>query len=293
MRCRVRDSPTFVGASGIRSRSAIGRAVRRVTLLVVVCVFWAAGVAAQSTDAVDVQSLTPTGYVTDVANVLDARERAAIESYLEQVDRALGSQFAVVIVPSVQPASIEEFSVKLYERWGVGDRERDQGLLLCVATVDRDVRFETGYGLEGALPDGKLGGIIRSRIVPRFRQGDYAGGILDAMVDAAAEVAESQGVAAPLPGAGSRTPRAVTQRKLPSGLVLVIIFIVLAIAISSSGSGGRRRGGWGGGGGPWYGGGFGGGGFGGFGGFGGGGSGGGFGGFGGGSSGGGGASGSW
>jgi uncharacterized protein len=272
---------------------------RRHARIAFACVSWLVvmvACATGATGAIDIATLTPQGYVTDVAGVLAPGDRTTIESYLADVDAALASQFAVVIVESVEPVSIEEFAVELFEKWGVGDRSRDQGLLLCVATADRAVRFETGYGLEGALPDGKLGGIIRAQIVPRFRAGDYAGGILDALVEAARAVAESQGVAAPVPGGAIAPRRSPEASRVPFLMFLVVALIVFAIVARNAGGGrGGRHGGWGLGGGPWYGGGFGGGGFGGggFGGFGGGGSGGGFGGFGGGSSGGGGASGSW
>jgi uncharacterized protein len=299
MRSRVTERPRVAAApsrrrAGIRRRDLVAAALLAALLATGGCATAIAAPRVQNAVvAVDPAELTPQGYLTDVAGTLVAGDRAHIEAYLEKVEQTLGVQFAVVVVPTVKPASIDEFAVRLFEKWGVGGKAQDEGLLLCVAVEDREVRFETGYGLEGALPDGKLGGIIRAHIVPRFRAGDYAGGILDALVEAARIVAESKGVAAPVPDGvvGRRRPA----RPESANQLLVFLLVIVAIAVLRSmragGRGGRgRRGGWGHGGGPWYGGGFGGGGFGGFGG---GGSGGGFGGFGGGASGGGGARGSW
>lgn len=235
----------------------------------------------------------PTSWVTDAANALPAADEARIEAYAQAVETALHVQFAVVVVPTVAPMSIEEFTVKLFERWGVGGAKSDEGLMLCVAVQDRTVRFETGYGLEGALPDGRLGGIVRADIVPRFQAGDMAGGILGGLQAAAAFVAESKGL--PAPSAGVRAlPRRARPRSQSPPLALIVLGLVVFSLVASAnrrGGGGGRRGGP-----PWYGGGpwIGGGGFGGGGGgFGGGGFGGGFGGFGGGGSGGGGATGHW
>jgi uncharacterized protein len=202
-----------------------------------------------------------------------------------------------VTIPTSGDETIEEYAVKLFEAWGIGDREKDEGLLLLVAVADRAVRFEVGYGLEGVLPDGRVGGIIRGQIIPRFRAGDFAGGMEDGLVEAARFVAESKGLPAPVPDGAPRQVARRGEDGNTNALVFVLIgILVLAALFSGRGSRGRRRrsslpwwwfgGPWGGGGGGWSSGG-------GFGGFGGGGGGGGFGGFGGGASGGGGATGRW
>ena len=229
----------------------------------------------------------PQAYLTDRAGVLDATERARLERELAGIERALQVQFAVVLVPNVAPGTIEEFAVRLFERWGIGGAARDEGLLLVVAVEERSVRFEVGYGLEGALPDGRVGGIIREHILPRFRDGGYAAGIQAGIAAAAGFVAEAKGLPPPteVPAVPARRPQR-RERTSPGVLVVVLVAIIVLGSLSR----GQRRGRRGGFGGPWYGGPFGG--FGG-GGFGGGGFGGGFGGFGGGASGGGGATGRW
>ncbi len=239
-------------------------------------------------------------YVTDDAGVLKAREQGRIERYLGKVERALGVQFALITVSTTQPQSIEEYSVKQFEQWGIGGARQDEGLLLLVAVEDRKVRFEVGYGLEGSLPDGRVGGIIREQIRPALQDGRFGDGLLAGLVEAARFVAVDKGLPPPLPDDSPAPPPAESGRVT---VVTVLFFAFIAFIVMSrivgggKRGGGRRRGpdiftlgglgGGGFGGGGWSGGSSGGGGFGG------GSSGGGFGGFGGGASGGGGATGSW
>jgi uncharacterized protein len=235
----------------------------------------------------------PQAYVTDDAGILEAGEEARIERYLGKVERELGVQFALITVQTTQPQTIEEFAVRQFERWGIGGKKLDEGLLLVVAFADRKVRFEVGYGLEGTLPDGRVGGIIREQIRPAMREGRYGDGLLAGLVEAARFVAGEKGLPPPLPDDGP-APQERRERTPPRLVfILFLVILLMLMALGRGGGGGRRgrrhgpviftTGGWGGG----FGGGFGGGGFGG------GASGGGFGGFGGGASGGGGATGSW
>jgi uncharacterized protein len=234
----------------------------------------------------------PRAYVTDDAGILSAREELSLDRYLGKIERELGSQFALVTIATAQPRTIEEVAVELFADWGIGGAKADEGLLLLVAVTDRKVRFEVGYGLEGVLPDGRVGGIIRERITPDFRRGDYAAGLEAGLVEAARFVAESKGLPPPLPD-DRPAPRKRRPASVPLIVILVVLFMVVSLIMGSINGGGggrgrrRRRSGWepfilGSG---WGGGGFGGGSSGG--------GGGGFGGFGGGMSGGGGATGSW
>ncbi|HEY2955548.1 MAG TPA: TPM domain-containing protein [Candidatus Eisenbacteria bacterium] len=235
----------------------------------------------------------PTGHVNDRAGVMDEESRARLEAFLDQVQRKTGAQFAVLTVKSTAPLTASEYKVKVFDRWAIGRKGEDDGLLLLVATDDHEARFETGYGLEGTLPDGLESRIFRLEMAPRFRAGDYAGGITAGMIACATRVAAERGVTLEWNGEELRYHR--RQRPgLPAPVVLLIVVVFVLWAILAARYG--RRGGWG----SWrsYGGGFGGGffggGLGGFGGGRGGGFGGGsFGGFGGGSSGGGGGGGHW
>lgn len=115
--------------------------------------------------------------VTDLTGSLDAARRAAMEERLKQFEAAKGSQIAVLIVPTTQPESVEQYALRVAEAWKLGRKGVDDGILLLVAQQDRTVRIEVGYGLEGAVTDIAAMRIIQEELVPRFRQGDFASGI--------------------------------------------------------------------------------------------------------------------
>ena len=247
----------------------------------------AAGARAQSTPAIP----APVGFVNDQANVLDADARARLEAFLDQVRQKTGAEFAVLTVRTTAPLDPSDYKVRVFEQWKLGKHGEDNGLLLLVALDQRRIAFETGYGLEGVLPDGLESRIIREEMTPRFRAGDLAGGITAGVLRAAGRIAADKHVtlewngaelrydSGPAGGGGGLPPSAI------AAIVLVIIFALMRLFLGGfwigprgvgAGRGGWMMGGWGGG--------LGGGGFGG---------GGSFGGFGGGASGGGGGSGGW
>ena len=215
----------------------------------------------------------PTRHVTDHAGVLPSGTVRALEEKLSAFEAETSSQFLVYTDRKVpEGAELEEWTVAVARAWRAGQKERNNGLVLFVFPDSRAARFEVGYGLEGALPDALAGRILRNEAIPRFKNGDWDGGVR-AAVDAA--IAATKGE---YEGTG-RPPRGRRDEGIPLWVLLLLAFVVLPILFG----GGRRK--------YWYigGGGFGGGGFGG--GFGGGGGGGWSGG--GGSFGGGGASGRW
>lgn len=249
-------------------------------VLAAVCVF-----------AEPIASLRPTNYVNDFAGVLDAPTQARLNALCQQVDQKAQAQMAVVTVKSVDGQDVVSYAVALYQKWGIGAKGKDRGVLILLATSDRKYWTTVGYGLEGILPDGKVGGFGRD-MVPFLRSGDYAGAVTSITSSVASVIAQDAGVTlenqVPV-----RVPRRQPEPSSGFGPVAFIVIVIILIILSSVrggggllgfllgmllGSGGRYGGGYGGGG---------------FGGFGGGGGGGGFGGFGGGSTGGGGAGGSW
>jgi uncharacterized protein len=120
--------------------------------------------------------------VTDLTGTLTTGQQAALETRLREFGDRKGSQVAVLIVPTTAPEPIEAYGLRVVEQWKVGRKNVDDGALLLVAKDDRTVRIEVGYGLEGALPDAAAKRIISEVIVPRFKEGDFQGGI-DAGVD--------------------------------------------------------------------------------------------------------------
>jgi uncharacterized protein len=127
------------------------------------------------------QSLQPVppleSRVTDLVGALTSAERSSLESKLADFEARKGAQIAVLIVPTTQPEAIEQFSIRVVEAWKLGREKPDDGALLLVAMQDRALRIEVGRGLEGALTDLVANRIIDETITPRFREGDFAGGI--------------------------------------------------------------------------------------------------------------------
>ncbi len=118
--------------------------------------------------------------VTDLTQTLNADQQAQLEVKLAAFEQETGSQIAVLIVPTTQPEAIEQFSIRVVDRWKLGRAQYDDGVLLLVAKNDRKMRIEVGYGLEGAIPDVIAKRIIAEIMAPHFRQGDFYGGILQA-----------------------------------------------------------------------------------------------------------------
>ena len=229
------------------------------------------------------------GYVTDAAGVLGDETRAKLEAFLDQLQQKTGAQFAVLTVKTTAPLDPVDYKTKVFERWKIGQKGKDNGLLLLIAMDEHKIYFETGYGLEGVLPDGLQARIVRERMVPAMRQNDVDGAVESGVKTAAARIAADQNVTLTWDGRELRYDDAGGgPGRIPPWAVALVIFA--AVSMMRVAFGRRRRGWWWMGPGGW-GGGFGG--MGGFGGFGGGGGGGSFGGFGGGSSGGGGGGGSW
>ncbi len=254
--------------------------------------------------AVDVNSLPkPTGYVSDLAHVLNPAEKDQLEDFCTTVEQQLGVQLALVTIDTVGDRPIEDFAIELARKWGVGDRKSNQGVLLLLAIKDHKDDIETGRGIEPYLTDGFSGSILRS-IRPQLRDNDYGAAMLAAAHSIAQQIAQGKGIAfsgaVPQSREPARTARSRHGSGIPWPLLIFGIFFIFWL-LSRAGRGGRgggmggfwtgmllgnlfgggRGGGWGGG-------------WGGGGGFGGGsGGGGGFGGFGGGGFGGGGANSSW
>jgi uncharacterized protein len=120
-----------------------------------------------------------TGRVVDQTGTLSSSDIASLDQTLRAFEARKGTQIAVLIVPTTQPETIEQFSIRVAEAWKIGRKKIDDGAILVVAKDDRKLRIEVGYGLEGALTDVTTKRIIDEIITPKFRSGDFAGGISD------------------------------------------------------------------------------------------------------------------
>jgi uncharacterized protein len=118
-----------------------------------------------------------TGRVLDQTGTLSGDDVASLTQTLKSLEARKGSQIAVLIVPTTQPETIEQFSIRVAEAWKIGRKKIDDGALLVIAKNDRHLRIEVGYGLEGALTDVTTKRIIDEDITPKFKSGDFAGGV--------------------------------------------------------------------------------------------------------------------
>ena len=128
------------------------------------------------------------GRVNDTAGMLSESSRQSLETKLKDFEARTGHQAAVLTIPSLEGAPIEDFSLKVSRTWALGQKGRNDGVLFLISKNDRKLRIEVGHGLEGNIPDALAGRIIRDVVVPKFKTGDYNGGIaagVDAIVSAA------------------------------------------------------------------------------------------------------------
>jgi uncharacterized protein len=151
----------------------VTRGMKGFVTLLAIAVFAAATILS----AVDVPYLT--GRVVDEANIIRPETRARLTTVLKNHEDSTGNQVVVLTVPTIQPESIEDYAVKVFAAWKLGQKGKDNGVLVIVVPQDRKVRIEVGYGLEPTLTDGACGQIIRGVMTPRFKEGDYDRGIED------------------------------------------------------------------------------------------------------------------
>jgi uncharacterized protein len=159
--------------------------------------------------------------VTDLTGTLTTEDQAALESRLAAVEQNKGSQIAILMVPTTQPETIEQYAIRVVESWKLGRKGVDDGVLVLLAKEDRKSRIEVGYGLEGALPDAVAKRITTDIMRPYFRQGDFYGG-LTAGVNAIAGVINGE----PLPE---------PKKQHAGGFSLDALFVAFIAAIAVGG----------------------------------------------------------
>jgi uncharacterized protein len=181
--------------------------------------------------AVEVIPPAPKAYFNDYAGVVSAETSASLNQTLESFERDTSSQILVAIFPKMQSeSSIEDYTVRVAQSWRVGQKAKDNGAVLFVFIADRTMYLQVGYGLEGALPDITTKQIIENEIKPRFKAGDYDGG-LKAGVAAILAATKGEYLGTGRTAAGSRSARNSV------GVVPVIVFGLVLLALIF----GRRR----------------------------------------------------
>lgn len=191
----------------------------------------------------DFSSLKPQGYISDYAGVLPAAARAQLEKYCAAVEAKTGAQIAVLLIPSLQGEPIEDVAVDVFQKWGVGKKGTDEGVLLLLATQDRRMRLEVGYGLEPVIPDGFAGDVLRA-MRPALRANDFGAAISDAVRTLGERIAASKGVqiGETLPQTARRATRDPVAGVFPLVLIgLVFVFWMIALARTGRRYGGTGR----------------------------------------------------
>jgi uncharacterized protein len=163
-----------------------------------------------------------TGRVVDQTGTLSSGDMASLTQKLRDFENRKGSQIAVLIVPTTEPETIEQFSIRVADAWKIGRKKVDDGAILIVAKNDRHLRIEVGYGLEGALTDVTSRRIIDEVITPKFRTGDFAGGISDG-VDRMMRVVDGEPLPAPARSASYNHDAADLGPLVPFGLFAALI----------------------------------------------------------------------
>ncbi|RVU13855.1 TPM domain-containing protein [Methylobacterium oryzihabitans] len=180
-----------------------------------------------------------TGRVVDAAGILTPEQAAAIAAPLKAHEDKTGDQVAVATVASLQGLTVEDYANRLFRHWGLGGKDRNNGVLLLVAPTERKVRIEVGYGLEGALTDALTKVVISGSIAPKFKAGDFAGGIR-AGTDAILGILDRDA------GEWQRRPEVRNDEGHGIDPILVAILVIVLCLVLSRFLGGGRGGGGGG-----------------------------------------------
>jgi uncharacterized protein len=179
-----------------------------------------------------------TGRVVDEAGLLSVADRAALTQSLADLETKTTDQLVVVTLKSLQGTTIEDYGYQLGRRWKIGQKDKDSGALLIVAADERKVRIEVGYGLEGTLTDAATKVIIENAILPRFKTGDFAGGIKSGVAD----IIQLLGGDAARPGSTApANVRPATNAPAWPIIVLGLVGVGLLIFCAVTGGGGACR----------------------------------------------------
>jgi len=182
----------------------------------------------------------PQGWVSDFAGILSDTTKSQIDALCAEVKKSTGAEIAVVTVPSLDDMSVEEYAVSLFKKWGIGEKDKDNGVLFLIAPNERKTRIEVGYGLEPVITDGRAGEILRETVIPFFKAGDYNQGILQGSMQIAALIT-GKGFApsVPPPSSESRSD----EPPWPIKVVMILFFgLFITLGFLALGSSLRPKG---------------------------------------------------
>jgi len=211
------------------------RSVRSSSLIALVAIvpLVIAAVGAEPLDSIPNPRTRDATWVTDMPGALRPDTIARLNASIGELERTHGVEMAVVVVRSLDGLTVEETAVKLFELWGIGKKSKDNGLLLLWSTGDRRVRVEVGYGLEGVLPDSKVGAILDTYVISKFKSGEFDEGVL-AGVDALLRAAREEPVELP-------SQRSESYESGSPGIVAAVIGLLAGIPLSIGSLFGLRK----------------------------------------------------
>lgn len=199
--------------------------MKKAIVVILVCLGCVSGL--RICGAQEVKFPAPRGFVNDTAGVMKADARSQLEALLTRVQEKTGAEVAVLTVQTTQPLTIEQYAVEIFQKWGIGQKGVDNGILLLVAVSDRKVRIEVGYGLEGAVTDLQSKVIIEELILPAFRKGNYSLGITSGTVMLVQILRDEYGVDLDLGKEGEYIAARGKAKSSPLGSLLTLLFFIL------------------------------------------------------------------
>lgn len=194
----------------------------------------ACGIGLASAAPADLQAVPPfSAPLVDQAGLLQAEQAAQLDRHLREFAQAHGSQIAVLIVPTTQPETIEQYSIRVFDGWKIGREKQNDGILIVVAVKDRKLRIDTGYGLEGAIPDAFAKRIVAEIMSPKFRDGDAYGGLL-AGIDQIGKLIQGEQLPQPKASAQAQQGGQGSEGQLSQMLVIGIVAATIVGGVLSA-----------------------------------------------------------
>lgn len=206
---------------------------RRLLMLAALVPLLIAAVGAEPLTGIPNPRTRDGSWVTDMSGTLRPETVARLNAMIGDLERTTGAEMAVVVIQSLDGLSVDEAAVELFELWGIGKKDRDNGVLLLWSTGDRRLRVEVGYGLEGVLPDGKVGAILDAYVMPKFRSNQFDEGVL-AGVEALISAARAEPVALPSLRSGS-------YEREPTSVGAIVLGLLAGLPLSAGAFVGLRK----------------------------------------------------
>lgn len=190
--------------------------------------------------ALDIPKLQ--GRVNDHANILNANEERQIEQFLYQNEQKNSSQVVLLTLKSLEGENLEDYSMRVADKWKIGQKKFDNGALLLVAVDERKIRIEVGYGLESIITDLKAGYIIRNAITPEFKKGNYSGGIAKGLANITGIINKKFDISDEELARYQNSQKKANTGNLPFSFIVIVFIIIMNLLGRIFGSGRRRKG---------------------------------------------------